>query len=193
MNYLAHIHLAHVTGTSLLGNFLGDFVKGSDLSHLSLDVQKGIILHRAIDTFTDKHCLVRELKKSFPNNIRRTSGIVIDIYFDYLLCQNWHNYHAMPMQLVLDDFYRDLARSDLEISDRFANVKEGLLRHQWLHEYSQKESVYRAFVQIEERLGRRIIFADPSLDFIEQSTPLFTCAFDEFYPLLNSFCHRQCR
>lgn len=190
MNYLAHIHLAHTTNTSLLGNFLGDFVKGSDLSHLPLDLQKGVRLHRSIDTFTDSHACVVSLRKGFPRNIRRMSGVVIDIYFDYLLSLNWAQYNNTDMTIMLAKFYEQLASTSLEIGGRFPEVKSGLLSYKWLHEYEQKETVIKAFKHIEKRLGYRITFANAAADFIEQYDAQLNQAFSQFYPQLMKYCKK---
>lgn len=87
MNYLAHIHIANHTQTSLLGNFLGDFVKGQAFNDLPRELATGVRLHRKIDQFTDSHELVKGLRRSFPRDLRRVAGIVIDITFDYFLLQ----------------------------------------------------------------------------------------------------------
>ena len=57
MNYLAHLYLAEQTSEGLLGSLLGDFVKGRLESRFPEAVRRGIVLHRAIDTFTDAHPL----------------------------------------------------------------------------------------------------------------------------------------
>lgn len=98
MNYIAHLHLAQHTKTSLVGNFLGDFIKGSALDDLPLDLQHGVRLHRQIDTYTDTHPVVLALKQQFPKSIRRYSGIVLDIYFDHLLMQHWQQFSAIDVK-----------------------------------------------------------------------------------------------
>ena len=193
MNYLAHIHLAHTTNTSLLGNFLGDFVKGSDLSHLPNDLQKGVRLHRNIDSFTDSHACVVSLRQGFPRNIRRMSGIVIDIYFDHLLSIHWEQYNKTDMPSVLHNFYEQLANTYLEMGGRFPDVKNGLLRYKWLHEYEQKEAVIRAFHQIEKRLNYRITFAKAAADFLESYEDEMHHAFSQFYPQLIKYCQELTR
>ena len=55
MNYLAHLYLAEDTPESIIGNLLGDFVKGSAINDYSEGIKAGIKLHRKIDLFTDSH------------------------------------------------------------------------------------------------------------------------------------------
>jgi len=58
MNYLAHIYLSGNDDFLKLGNFIADEIKGKSYKEFPKDIQKGIILHRAIDDFTDHHPLV---------------------------------------------------------------------------------------------------------------------------------------
>ena len=55
MNYLAHLLLAEPSREGLLGSLLGDFVKGPLGDRYPEQLRRGIVLHRAIDSFTDAH------------------------------------------------------------------------------------------------------------------------------------------
>ena len=184
MNYLAHIHLAHLTQTSMLGNFLGDFVKGNDLSDFSSEIQQGIKLHRSIDTFTDSHEQVLYLKQQFPDTIRRMSGVVIDIYFDHLLCRHWHQFTDLSMDIVLPQFYAELSSHQLNVEGRFKAVEKGLLQHRWLADYVKRDSCMRAFNQIEKRLHHRISFADEANNHLSTHHDELERIFFSFYPEL---------
>jgi len=127
MNYIAHIHLANVSNTCVVGNFLGDFVKGNDLQALRLSIQHGVRLHRKIDSFTDSHVLIADLRRQFPRQLRRMSGIVLDIYFDHLLCLHWSKFNHENLQTTLDDFYARLAKVEVPLITRFPMVKARLL------------------------------------------------------------------
>ena len=60
MNYLAHTFLSGDSDQVRIGNFIGDYVKGSDFNFYPEGIKKGIILHRHIDYFTDNHPVVQE-------------------------------------------------------------------------------------------------------------------------------------
>ena len=54
MNFLAHIYLSGNNSKIMVGNFIGDFVKGRNLlEQFEPEIAKGIELHRAIDEYTD--------------------------------------------------------------------------------------------------------------------------------------------
>jgi acyl carrier protein phosphodiesterase len=72
MNYLAHAYLSFGHAQILLGNMIGDFVKGTEaqMDIYPKAVKQGLILHRKIDSFTDQHAAIREAKKfSDPNMV----------------------------------------------------------------------------------------------------------------------------
>ncbi|WP_339901095.1 ACP phosphodiesterase [Paraglaciecola polaris] len=184
MNYIAHLHLAKHTHTSLVGNFLGDFIKGSALSDLSVDLQHGVRLHRQIDVYTDSHPVVLALKSHFPKSIRRYAGIVLDVYFDHLLMQHWQTFSkpTLSTQEVFTEFYLDLAQLDMTINPHFTRVKEGLLAHQWLADYQQPSACLRALHSIERRFSRKIEFAEQAMIHVAENRPQLRQSFLHFYP-----------
>lgn len=60
MNFLAHIYLSGDNDLIKIGNFMADGIRGKQFEHFPEDVQKGIVLHRFIDTYTDSHDIFRQ-------------------------------------------------------------------------------------------------------------------------------------
>ena len=92
LNYLAHIYLSGNNKEIQVGNFIADFVKGSKLNDYPIEIRKGIVLHRLIDEFTDKHLIVKETITLLRPEFGRYSGIIVDMYFDYFLAKNFNQY-----------------------------------------------------------------------------------------------------
>jgi acyl carrier protein phosphodiesterase len=182
MNYIAHIHIGSHTQTNLLGNFLGDFVKGSQLQYLPFDIEQGIRLHRSIDVFTDSHPLITELRQTFPRDIRRMAGITLDIYFDYLLMQSWSDYSNTHVDFVFSEFYQQLEQFSLPDNSNFNKQAERLKTHQWLKEYIHIETCFRAFESIETRLKNKVIFANQAKCFVQEHSNQLESSFQQFYP-----------
>jgi acyl carrier protein phosphodiesterase len=182
LNYIAHIHIGLHTQTSLLGNFLGDFVKGSQLQYLPFEIEQGIRLHRSIDVFTDSHPLIIELKRCFPVDIRRMAGVVIDIYFDYLLMQVWKQYFNTHFDIVFTKFYQQLESFSLPENVYFNQQARRLKTHQWLRQYINVETCFQAFVSIENRLKNRVLFAKKAEFFLLQHADQLESGFQQFYP-----------
>ena len=76
MNYLGHLVLSGCDEKILLGNFLGDHISNKMLHLYDSSVQKGINLHREIDTFTDSHPISRELRAIIFDKYRHRSRVI---------------------------------------------------------------------------------------------------------------------
>jgi acyl carrier protein phosphodiesterase len=98
VNYLAHLYLAGDEPDDLIGNLMGDFVRGPVESDSVDRVNAGILLHRRIDTYTDSHCLVLQSKRRIRHVLRRFSGILVDVYFDHFLARNWSRYSSVSLR-----------------------------------------------------------------------------------------------
>jgi len=106
LNYLAHIFLSGTDHQLQIGNFIGDFVKGSHFNDYPNGIRDGIILHRKIDSFTDSHALVNETVVLLRPTFGRYSGIIADMYFDYFLAVNFKTYsHRKSLQVFSHRFY----------------------------------------------------------------------------------------
>ena len=103
MNFLAHLHLSGTNDYIKIGNFIGDSVKGKSYQKFAPDIQKGILLHRKIDYFTDKHIITKDLSKFFAPKYRKYSGIVVDIIYDYYLANNWNKYSNISLEQFISD------------------------------------------------------------------------------------------
>lgn len=82
MNFLAHLHLATLADSSLLGNLMADFVRGNPQQGFSDDVVSGIRLHRRIDVLTDSQAEVKAAAAHFSADYRRVAPITLDVLWD---------------------------------------------------------------------------------------------------------------
>ena len=90
MNYLAHIYLSGDRELIRIGNFIADHIKGKKYQAFSQGIQKGILLHRQIDSFTDNHEIVRKSKRRLHERYGLYRGVIIDIFYDHYLAKNCH-------------------------------------------------------------------------------------------------------
>ena len=97
MNYLAHLFLAGTHPEMILGNFIADHVKGSDVLNYSENTRKGISMHRAIDTFTDQHPVVKQSISRLRTDFRKYSGVIVDMYYDHYLSAHWDEYSPVDI------------------------------------------------------------------------------------------------
>jgi len=111
VNFLAHLHLSGNNDHVKIGNFIADAVKGKNYQKFHPEIQKGILLHRKIDEFTDLHPITREINTFFNEKYRKHSGIVTDIIYDYFLANNWEKYSDIPYPDYVADVYELLMQN----------------------------------------------------------------------------------
>jgi acyl carrier protein phosphodiesterase len=110
MNYLAHLYLSGPSASIKVGNFIGDYVKGSRHNRYAPEIQKGILMHRQIDSFMDGHPIARESAAVFKPQYRRYASVVIDIIYDHLLAANWNRHSDESLQHFVSDAHKILLR-----------------------------------------------------------------------------------
>lgn len=89
MNHLAHLYLSSDNEEEMVGQFIADAVKGNDFNLYSRDICNGILLHRWVDSYTDTHDLVKELRAEYRPKLGLYSGVLIDLVFDYFLAKDF--------------------------------------------------------------------------------------------------------
>ena len=92
MNFLAHAYLSFDEPEILVGNFIGDFVRGDLDQKFQKEIIHGVLLHRAIDQFTDTHPTVKKAQKLLKPRFGRYALVITDIYFDYFLSTQWNRF-----------------------------------------------------------------------------------------------------
>jgi acyl carrier protein phosphodiesterase len=155
MNFLAHILLAGDDDGLRLGAMLGDFVRGKQaLAEFDDGIQRGILLHRHIDAYTDSLPGVSELRSRLLPPFRRYGGIIIDLAFDYELANQWDRYSATSLK----DFDRGvremLARHDSQLPDRLKGFMRYADRRGLFATYRGESEILHSLKGIGRRLSR---------------------------------------
>lgn len=153
MNYLAHAYLAGESDESLLGNLMGDFVKGR-IEGYPAEIARGIAAHRRIDTFTDSHPIVRESKRLISQERRRFAGIMLDLFYDHLLARYWHEYSVTSLDAFSARVYGILRANDAILPHPLRSMAPYMTRQDWLGSYRELKSIGGAIDGISSRLTR---------------------------------------
>jgi len=106
MNYLAHAFLSGNSDELLVGNLIGDFVKGRISEGFSPGIREGVMLHRQIDSYTNDHSGATSARNRFSRERRRFAGIILDICFDHFLIQHWNRYTDTRLSSFVDGVFR---------------------------------------------------------------------------------------
>ena len=139
MNFLGHLYFSNNQTELMYPNLFGDYVKGSDLSNYSVRIEKGILLHRKIDDYIDRHPITLELAHFLYPKLPKVTGIAIDLYFDHLLAIHWGKYHNRSLNDFIDEFNSIKEELDLFENEHFWIVMQRMKEGEWL---KHSESMY---------------------------------------------------
>ncbi|WP_040280878.1 acyl carrier protein phosphodiesterase [Psychroserpens damuponensis] len=143
MNFLAHIFLSNNDKQITIGNFIADGIRGKHYKKYPIAIQKGILLHRQIDTFTDAHPTVRLSTKRLHKNYGHYSGVIVDILYDHFLAKNWNHYSEIPLPDYIESFY-DLLEDNYEtLPVRIQKMMPHMIADNWLLSYAKIEGIQK--------------------------------------------------
>ncbi len=155
MNFLAHIYLSEGDELVTVGNFMADGIKGSSYKKFSIPIQKGIILHRAIDTFTDAHPIVRQSTKRLHSKYHHYSGIIVDILYDHFLAKNWAVYCEIPLAEYATNFYALLKKNQEKLTPSIQKMMPFMIADNWLLSYAEIEGIATVLRNMDRRIKNR--------------------------------------
>jgi len=154
LNYLVHLFLADDTPPSLLGNLMGDFVKGRLDDTFPAAIRSGIELHRQVDAFAHDNPMYRRSKSRLDDSYGYFRGVLIDIFYDHFLARNWHRYHPLPLEDFAARIYRLLEEHFELLPPGLQQVVPRMVENNWLVSYRQAETIDRVLRRISTRLRR---------------------------------------
>jgi len=180
MNYLGHLVLSGENEDVLFGNFIGDSIKGNKYQSYNKSIQKGILLHRFIDHYTDHHPACLTGKRRMYSKLPKVSGIVQDILYDHILWLNWKSYFSFEAEDFINSCY-DILDSRLdEMPERISFMYSYMRKDNWLYNYQFETGIYNAISGIEKRIS-------PSIDLDEfkhiykSNMSKYNSEFNEFF------------
>ncbi|RAR48573.1 acyl carrier protein phosphodiesterase [Flavobacterium lacus] len=182
MNFLAHIYLSGDNQLIQIGNFMADGIRGNDYLNYPDEIQKGIILHRAIDTFTDAHPIFRKSKHRLHEKYGHYSGVIIDIFYDHFLAKNWEKYSDESLEKIATDFYENLSSNYAILTDRTKGMMPYMIARNWLVSYASLEGLSMIMFQMDHRTKNRVdmhLSINELKEFYTEFEEEFTAFFEE--------------
>jgi acyl carrier protein phosphodiesterase len=185
MNFLAHLYLSGDNPKIMVGNFIGDFVKGKlALEQFEPEIIRGIGLHRAIDEFTDSHQIVTKSKIRLRPKYRHYSGVIVDIFYDHLLAKNWDLFHTEILPDYAEMAYSIIQEHDPILPEEVKFMMPHMIRGNWLVNYAKLEGIERALSGMTRRTRYESRMNESVID-LKEFYPEFTQEFLEFFPELK--------
>jgi acyl carrier protein phosphodiesterase len=189
MNYLAHVFLSHETPDAIVGAMLGDFVKGRSVERWGAQVRAAILLHRAVDGYTDAHAVVRASRTLVTPERRRFAGILVDVFYDHFLALHWARYHERPLPEFTRSVYAVLLARGAMLPERLQRMLPRMATDDWLAAYADVASVDLALNGIARRFRypERACVLQTAVVELHRNYGRFEEHFREFLPQARAF------
>jgi acyl carrier protein phosphodiesterase len=186
MNFLAHIYLSGDDQDITIGNFIADGIKGRKYLNYPETLQKGILLHRGIDSFTDRHPIVKQSTKRLHKNHGHYSGVIVDIFYDHFLAKNWKKYHSQPLDQYVATFYELLDKNHEILPSRIQRMIPPMVSSNWLLSYASINGISKILEQMSVRVKHTNNMHLAHLE-LEQFYTQFEAEFTSFFEELRVF------
>ena len=151
MNVLAHIYLSGDSEKIIIGNYIGDYVKGRDYLKYPEQIRKGIILHRHIDAFTDRHPVVHRSKIMFTRKYHKYAGVITDIIYDHFLTHEWDFFSRRPLESVTYNFYRALVNNYDLLPESVRKMMPFFIINNWIESYQTLKGIRQVLIALSRR------------------------------------------
>lgn len=187
MNFVAHQVLSFADPEIQIGNLLGEVVRGKDFESFSGNVQKGILLHRQIDTFTDTHKIVKQSTQKFHEKYGKYSPVIVDVIYDYILISNWEKFSEEPYDEFVTNCYELFQDHYNEFPSELQFIVKHMIKHDWFRNYATMDGIKQTLKGISQRskFENNIGSAVEEMKFHIDELSL---EFNEFFPELVSHC-----
>lgn len=190
MNFLAHTYLSGCNEEIIVGNFMGDYVKGKNYNQFPELVRKGILIHRDIDTYTDMHPITRRSKLRISPMYHKYAGIIIDIFYDHFLASLWDDFSSLSLQEFVNRTYDLLKRNYKVLPEAIKRWFPTFLENNWMMAYQTVEGIELVL----ERMAANTSLpnhAGYAVEVLSERYDSFKSDFLEFFPSIIRFLEEK--
>jgi acyl carrier protein phosphodiesterase len=169
---------------------MADSIRGSQYLDYPNSLQKGILLHRHIDSFTDSHPIYRKSKHRLHEKYGHYSGVIMDIAYDHFLAKNWSKYSNEKLEDYAADFYK-LMQDNYEIlTERTKGMLPYMIGRNWLVSYATIAGLEMILFQMDYRTKHRAHMQEAIVE-IQDFYIEFESEFFQFFEELVLSCQHK--
>lgn len=165
LNWLAHTLLSRRDIYYQLGNVLADPLKGLVWHGADEAIEQGMMMHKAIDKFTDIHPLITKSKARLGDD-GHLKGVVLDLLHDHFLSQNWHQYCVCDFHKYLIQFNNKASQVSIEFPPKPQNIVSKISQSNLLGQYHDFDGFTLALHRIDKRLSERTRLKETASQYI---------------------------
>lgn len=190
MNYLAHFYLSQKNPGVVVGNLLGDFVKGRHFEHYPQDVYRGIVLHRFIDDFTDHFPGNAPTKQRLRPVTGKFAGVAMDLIHDHCLALTWPVWSEQALPDFVEWVHAAIEKEKDQLSPDAQLLVNAMKKYQWLLRYATFEGLENACYGLSKRIPHQTGLENVPRLF-EEHKVFFLTEFERFFPEIVRACSEK--
>ncbi|MEO5564293.1 MAG: ACP phosphodiesterase [Chitinophagaceae bacterium] len=190
MNYLAHAYLSFGDPEILIGNLTSDFIKGKKKFDYLPGVQKGITLHRFIDTYTDEHPATKEAKEILRPAYRLYSGALVDVLYDHFLATDANEFTKDSLFAFSQQVYDTIDRHNSVLPEQFLRLFPYMKSQNWLFNYHTNWGTGKSLEGVVRRAAY-LTESETAFRLFEQHYQLFQHCYRQFWKDMRPFAREQ--
>ncbi len=191
MNFLAHLYLSGENEGIKVGNFIGDYMKGSGYLSYPESIRTGVLLHRKIDRFTDTHPLAKQTACFFKPGYGRYAGIVVDIVYDHFLTLSWSRYSIHPLKDFISNAHTLLLKNSHILPAKMQQYLPLMIRNRRLESYSSEQGIHTVLGSM-ARYTTLPGEQDFAIDTLQKNKPELTAYFHLFMDEIIRYVETTC-
>ena len=165
----------------MIGNFIADSVKGSDFKKYPEGIAKGILMHRAIDHFTDNHPVFLKSVARLRPKYRKYAGVIADIFYDHFLAKNWNDHSEVSLPDFTVRVHELLARNHEHLPERSKHFFQYMLINKIPLPYAEVKGIEKVLYGMSRRAKFESGMENAGEELVEYEKE-FESEFNEFFP-----------
>ncbi|MDD2319760.1 MAG: ACP phosphodiesterase [Geobacteraceae bacterium] len=154
MNHLMHLFLSGSKPEILVGNLMGDFVKGRLGDRFPAGIRRGIEIHRKIDSFAAGNEFFLRSKRHIDPYYGHFRAVLVDLFYDHFLARHWDTYSSVTLEEFVDNCHETLRRYETQLPPRLLELLPRMFSRHWLIAYREPAGIETALRRMSERLRR---------------------------------------
>ncbi|MEI6305212.1 MAG: ACP phosphodiesterase [Deltaproteobacteria bacterium] len=185
MNFLFHMLLSGDDDQILVGNFMGDFVKGSLEGRFPERIRQGVALHRRIDSFASRSELFQQSRRRIDPHYGLYRGVMVDLFYDHILVKEWSNWSDEPFSKYLARCKGIIMQNRKELPEQLQKLVPYIFE-ELLPSYGEVRGIGKALERMSRRVTRTNPLAGGEVE-LELHYDGLLADFIDFMPMVSSF------
>jgi acyl carrier protein phosphodiesterase len=137
----------------LVGNFMGDFVKGPLDDAYPPRIRQGLLLHRKIDSFAQRDANFQSSRLRLSPEFGLYRGVLVDLFYDHFLAKGWDSWSGTPFPEYLS-WARSVIEKRLAIMPRKLRDFVPVIFDELLPSYKSTAGTEAALTRMSRRVKR---------------------------------------